>query len=88
MSKSAYTALFHRSELQTLFCDYYGTFNFCLFTGGPSPIRNKALRLCHRLQPALNFAFRTACGDRGIETGTFSPSLLYIGRKVGETPAR
>jgi SAM-dependent methyltransferase len=82
MSKSGYTALFERADLQTLFCDYYGTFSFYLFTAGPSPLRNKALRVCHKLQPALNFTFRTACGDKGIETGTFSPSLLYIGRKA------
>jgi SAM-dependent methyltransferase len=83
MTKNAYAALFQRPDLQSLFCGYYGTFNFYLFTGGPSAIRNKTLRLCHRVQPALNFAFRTACRDRGIETGLFSPSLLYIGRKVG-----
>jgi SAM-dependent methyltransferase len=81
MSKNGYRALFHRADLQTLFCDYYGTFSFYLFTAGPSALRNKTLRACHKLQPALNFTFRTACGDRGMETAAFSPSLLYIGRK-------
>jgi len=82
MQKPAYTKLFNRPDLQSMFCDYYGTFSFYLFTSGSSQLVQYGLKLGHRFQPLLNLAFRTFLGDRGAETGAFSPYLLYIGRKV------
>jgi 2-polyprenyl-3-methyl-5-hydroxy-6-metoxy-1,4-benzoquinol methylase len=82
MRKSVYQRLFDRSDLQTLLCDYYGTFSFYLFTAGEnSHTQEELLKICHRFQPFLNLAFRTVFGDRGAENGWFSPFLIYIGRK-------
>ena len=82
MRKAVYRDLFDRDDLQTLFCDYYGTFSFYLFTAGESSLKKQLLKICHRFQPGLNLAFRTIFGDKGAETGLFSPFLLYIGRKT------
>jgi SAM-dependent methyltransferase len=81
MRKKIYPSLFLREDLQELFCDYYGTFSFYLFTA-TSSIRRQALRTLHRLQPLLNLSFRTVFGEKGAETATFSPFLIYIGRKI------
>ena len=82
MQKAMYHDLFERSDLQKLFCDYYGTFSFYLFTAAESSImRRHLLRICHKVQPVLNLVWRTMFGDRGAESGLFSPFLLYIGRK-------
>jgi len=88
MTKKAYSSLFQRGDLQTLFCDYYGTFSLYLFTPGPSQLKRTTLRFCRRLQPALNFSFRTLCQDKGLESSLFSPSLLYIGRKLSANRVR
>jgi 2-polyprenyl-3-methyl-5-hydroxy-6-metoxy-1,4-benzoquinol methylase len=82
MKKEAFAALFERDDLEKRFCDYYGTFNLCLFTSG-SPLRGFLLRSGHKIQPFLNIAFHSFLGDRGAESATFSPALLYIGRKRG-----
>ena len=82
MRKAVYRDLFDRNDLQTLFCDYYGTFSFYLFTAGESSVKKQLLKVSHRVQPGLNLAFRTIFGDKGAETGLFSPFLLYIGRKA------
>jgi SAM-dependent methyltransferase len=82
MTKNAYSSLFQRGDLETLFCDYYGTFNLYLFSAGPSPLKRTTLRFCRTLQPALNFSFRTLYQDKGLESSLFSPCLLYIGRKL------
>jgi SAM-dependent methyltransferase len=81
MRKAVYRKLFDDKNIKTLFCDYYGTFSFYLFTAGRSVVKRHLLWACHRLQPILNLGMRTIFGDRGAETSTFSPSLLYIGRK-------
>lgn len=83
MRKDAYATLFDRSDLQPLFCDYYGTFSFYLFTANDrSKLRCSLLKTSHRIQPLLNLAFRTAFGTRRVDSGLVSPYLLYIGRKV------
>lgn len=84
MSKAAFRKLFDRQDLEAAFCDYYGTFSFYLFTADPSKLKQMGLKLSHRLQPFLNVAFRTILGNKGYEHGFFSPTLLYIGRKVGK----
>jgi hypothetical protein len=81
MRKAAYESLFNRNDLQTLFCDYYGTFSFYLFTAGQARMRKHALKIGYKLQPLLNLAMRTTLGQKGIETGLCSPFLLFIGRK-------
>jgi 2-polyprenyl-3-methyl-5-hydroxy-6-metoxy-1,4-benzoquinol methylase len=81
MRKAAYCELFDRKDLNRLFCDYYGTFTFYLYTAGQSPVRRYLLRICHRIQPLLNLAMRSVLGRNGAETALLSPFLLYIGRK-------
>ena len=85
MRKSVYRDLFDRPDLKPLFCDYYGTFSFYLYTGGRSSLRRHLLRLSHRFQPVLNLAMRSLLGPKGAETAFFSPFLLYIGRKSGSS---
>lgn len=81
MRRSAFAELFDPNGLERMFCDYYGTFSFYLFTAGPSSLQRNLLRFCFRLQPLLNFVMRTAWGSKGAETALFSPFLLYVGRK-------
>src|ERR1041385_1157917 len=76
MRKSMYRTLFDRKDLQSLFCDYYGTFSFYLFTAGCSVLRGCLLRVCHRFQPVLNLVMRTIFGRKGAETSMFSPFLM------------
>jgi SAM-dependent methyltransferase len=84
MRKRVYEDLFVRPDLQQLFCDYYGTFSFYLFTAGKSRIRRHTLRAVHKLQPLLNLSFRTLLGEIGAESATFSPFLIYVGRKQSQ----
>jgi SAM-dependent methyltransferase len=84
MQKPVYQDLFVRPDLQQLFCDYYGTFSFYLFTSGKSRIRGRALKTLHKLQPLLNLSFRTLLGENGAESARFSPFLIYIGRKQSQ----
>jgi SAM-dependent methyltransferase len=81
MRKDAFANLFDCKQLEHLYCDYWGTFSFYLFTAEASSLRRSALIAGHRLQPILNFAFRTCFGDKGAESGLFSPYLIYVGRK-------
>ena len=81
MRKPVYQTLFDRKDLHALFCDYYGTFSFYLFTAGQAQMRKRALRVGYLLQPFLNLAMRTTLGQKHIETGLCSPFLLYVGQK-------
>ncbi len=83
MRRNVYRGLFERNDLQELFCDYYGTFSFYLFTAGDSMLRKSALKAAYKVQPMLNVAFRTILGARGAESASFSPFLIYVGRKKG-----
>jgi 2-polyprenyl-3-methyl-5-hydroxy-6-metoxy-1,4-benzoquinol methylase len=82
MTKDAYTALFQRKDLQQLFCGYYGTFSFYLFTAGNHALQRRILKAAYKVQPALNVLFRTMLGNKGAEGPAFSPFLMYIGRKL------
>ena len=81
MRTTAFKALFDRRDLTPLFCDYYGTFSFYLFTADQSKARRSGLRFACKVQPFLNGAFRMLFGNKGLECRYFSPSLLYIGSK-------
>jgi len=81
MQKRKFSKIFDRVCLSTLFCDYYGTFNFGLFiTKGNSPLRF-VLTSCKILQLILNMVFRLLFRNGGAESGLFSPYLLFIGMK-------
>jgi SAM-dependent methyltransferase len=82
MRKKEFLHLFNKENLITLFCDYYGTFTFCLFnTKRNSPMRF-ILDFCKILQQLLNLIFRLIFKAKGAETRLFSPFLLFIGRLV------
>ena len=81
MQKSEFSQIFDKVCLSTLFCDYYGTFNFGLFiTKGNSPLRF-VLTSCKILQLVLNMVFRLLFRNGGVESRLFSPYLLFIGVK-------
>jgi len=81
MQKSEFSQIFDKVCLSTLFCDYYGTFNFGLFiTKGNSPLRF-VLTSCKILQLVLNMVFRLLFRNGGVESRLFSPYLLLIGVK-------
>ena len=81
MQKKEFTKLFNKNSLLTLFCDYYGTFNFGQFrTERNSPMRF-ALNFCKKLQLMLNVIFRLVFKNKRMENRLFSPYLLFIGVK-------
>ncbi len=82
MRLEAFRALFMRPDLEPLHCGYYGTFTFSLFYTDEGSLMRLPLRMAQRLQPLLNLAFRLLLGDRGAESGWFSPSILFIGRRT------
>jgi SAM-dependent methyltransferase len=81
MRKTVFKRLFDRQDLEPVFCDYYGTFSFYLFTADQSKARRSGLKFAHKVQPVLNGVFRMLFGNKGRECRYFSPSLLYIGSK-------
>ena len=81
MRKGEFSKLFDKEGLLTLFCDYYGTFDFGMFdTKRNSPMRF-VLAFCQRLQLALNVVFRLLFKDKGAKSRLFSPALIFIGVK-------
>ena len=81
IQKRKFSRIFERVRLSTLFCDYYGTFNFGLFiTKGGSALR-LVLTSCKILQLILNIVFRLLFRKGGAESRLFSPYLLFIGMK-------
>lgn len=80
MDKKIFYNIFCGEGLKTLFCDYYGVFNFGLFN--TINIFAKFLhRICMIFQYLLNFIFRTLFKNKPLEHRYFSPYLIYIGRK-------
>jgi len=81
MQKGEFLKMFDKECLLTLFCDYYGTFNFGLFnTKRNSPLRF-VLTFCMILQLILNLVFRLLFRNKGVESRLFSPYLIFIGIK-------
>jgi len=79
MQKREFSRFFDKECLSTLFCDYYGTFNFGLFNTKKGSPLCLVLTFCKVLQLMLNVVFRLLFGKRGAESKTFSPYLLFIG---------
>ncbi len=81
MPLQAFERLFQGKGLDTLFCDYYGTFSFGLFKTDPRSPKRYALRASWNAQLILNASFRL-CFRRGrVESRFFSPYLLFIGMR-------
>ncbi|WP_124945522.1 class I SAM-dependent methyltransferase, partial [Sulfurirhabdus autotrophica] len=80
-----FRTLFDPSSVDTLRCNYLGTFTFWLFTAESSALfMNKVLRGMHLVQRGINIGFRLLFGRRGCETAWFSPNLLFVGKKCKE----
>lgn len=82
MRERSFHDLFARDSLQPLYSGFYGTFSLYLFTPDKNAFKRNILKATNKLQPFLNLVFRSLFRDRGAESQLFSPSLLYIGRKV------
>ncbi len=84
MQKETFCRLFQNKGLSTLFCGYYGTFNCGDDRFSPS-INSLAMRLTMVvltfIQRIANVLFRVTLRDRGMESATFSPYLLFVGAK-------
>ena len=81
MQKRKFSKLFNKASLSALFCDYYGTFNFGLFIAKQTSGLRFMLTCCKVLQLILNLLFRLFFRKGGVESGLFSPYLLFIGIK-------
>lgn len=69
------------SDIEKLFCKNYGTFKF-RFPMEKKNLRYYLLKMICYLEFITNPLLRILFGDRGFETDLFSPSVMFIGRKV------
>ena len=81
MRMKNFEALFDPGRLEALFCSYYGTAKADLFIQRRSLPTRLAGRAAEAAQAGMNLVFRLILRNRGLETSTFSPNLLFIGRK-------
>jgi SAM-dependent methyltransferase len=81
MEKTTFSSLFNEEELSTLYCGYYGTFNFGLFNTKAKSPRKYVLSFCKIIQLFLNMVFHLILRNRGAEHRLFSPYLIYIGTR-------
>ncbi|MFN2456436.1 MAG: class I SAM-dependent methyltransferase, partial [Pyrinomonadaceae bacterium] len=82
MEREAFSRLFDKRRLASLFCGYYGVFNFYLFNTKANSAMRRPLDVCFKIQPVLNATFRVLFQDKGVENSLSSPSLIFIGRKI------
>jgi SAM-dependent methyltransferase len=81
MKKKEFSALFNEEYLSSVYCGYYGIFNFGLFyTKERSPLRF-LLAFLKMVQLFLNISFHLIFGNRGADHRLFSPYLIYIGAR-------
>jgi len=80
MDKEEFRKCFTREGIEVLFCDYYGTFDFELFSARV-PWKHVVWKFCILLQHALNLLFRLIFCQKGRESIYFSPFLLAVGVK-------
>jgi SAM-dependent methyltransferase len=81
MRLKSFRSLFDPGRLESVFCGYYGTFRVNFFIDRRSRPMRLAGKVAEAAQAPLNLLFRLALRDRGLDTSTFSPNLLFIGRK-------
>jgi len=81
MTRERFGSLFSGARVDRVFCDYVGTFNFCLFNARPDSLMRLPLAACMKAQPLLNALFRLLFKDKGVESPWLSPNLLFIGTK-------
>jgi SAM-dependent methyltransferase len=81
MTRERFASLFPSEQAERLFCGYYGTFSFYLFSAPPGSPMRVLLAACMKVQPVLNSLFRLLLEERGAESRWFSPTLLFLGVK-------
>ncbi|MFA4890438.1 MAG: class I SAM-dependent methyltransferase [Candidatus Paceibacterota bacterium] len=79
MNYKKFKNLFDRRDLEPLCCRYFGVFNFGLFNADKK-WKEFILLWLRRFQYLLNFVFFTL-RKIDLESGLFSPYLIYIGKK-------
>jgi len=81
MKKKYFEEVFTRSDLTSLYCNYYGVIglNMCFAPDG-SPLRIITFPL-RIVQKIINILLRLCFKNGGPESSLFSPFLLYIGVK-------
>lgn len=80
MNVDAFSKLFDSSQLEKLFCGYYGTFHFGMFVAR-NPIKKAILCACKFFQIILSALFLLFLGGKGRDSRAYSPYLIFIGRK-------
>lgn len=81
MRKEVFSRLFENKHLRPLFCNYNGVFSFYLFNTKERSRMRHVLKASFHLQLILNAAFHLLFKDKPVESGWFSPSLIFIGDK-------
>ena len=81
MEEEALREICKRDDVEEVFCKKYGTLKFRI------PIAQKnigwyVIKLLSNIELLLSPVFRLVFGRRGIETNWFSPSVIFIGRKI------
>lgn len=83
MEPIALASLFESRGLRTAFCGYYGVLNFHVTHARDGSPWQHLMAGLGFVQLGLNAAFRTVFGGEGGDSATFSPHVLYVGRKDG-----
>jgi len=81
MDREPLLACFPTDELECLHIGYLGTFTFQLFNVERDSRRWPLLKICKKAQSLLNIGYRLVLRNRGLESRTLSPWLLYVGKK-------
>lgn len=81
MDREPLVACFPTDEIECLHIGYLGTFTFQLFNVERDARRWPLLKICKKAQSLLNIGYRLVLRDRGVESRTFSPWILFVGRK-------
>jgi 2-polyprenyl-3-methyl-5-hydroxy-6-metoxy-1,4-benzoquinol methylase len=80
MHKKEFIKCFTKQGIRLLFCDYYGTFDFELFSAR-TPWKKLVWNFCIQVQHILNLLFRLIFRHNGRENMFCSPMLIAIGVK-------
>jgi len=80
MHPDRFSALFNNAGVSSVFCGYYGTFNFGLYNARGF-WKMLLLKCCNIFQLILNVLFRIFFARKGFENKNTSPYLIFIGRK-------
>jgi SAM-dependent methyltransferase len=81
MEKEKFLKLFENEQLSSLYGDYWGTFNFGLFSAKKKFPLRLVLNFCKESQLVFNIVFRLLFKDNEMKSKFFSPHLIYIGEK-------